>query len=448
MIQVSFNNSVLAGGRARSLWLVVVMSNAAATAPAQQALRNTLANESAAKNNTISLESLPYTFKTGDFKLLLTPSFETDWNDNINLSKSNQEQDFILRPTLQVNSSYPITQANLLQLNVTAGYDKYLEHYDYSNWRVQSGSQLSFDTYVKDVLINLHERFDYTEDAGAQPVVAGSGEYGSAHNTAGLTLTWNPENLNLSLGYDHQNVMSPEGQFQAQDSTSELIDGRIGWRFAPATTAGIEATYSSTAYDQAVLNNNSSYTIGGYGIWRPGSYFNITPRAGYSIFQFQQTSQSAETFYLTTSGAPIVVATGTPVRTSDLNSWYADVTLSHDITRALTYSLSFGHEIQPGVQADAVEDSYLRLSLIWKVIKNLDINSSFSYEHGQQGAGNVSGNLTENFDWYTGSLAVSRQLTKKLRLGLTSRYTLRSSTTASLGYTQAMVGLQMAYALE
>jgi len=203
-----------------------------------------------------------------------------------------------------------------------------------------------------------------------------------------------------------------------------------------------------TAYDQAILNNNSAYTAGVYGEWRPGSYFRATARGGYTIYQFQQTSTSGESIELTPTGNPIFVPTGKPLQTSDLNTWYADVTLTHDVTRALSYSLSVGHEIQSGFLSDELEDSYVRLSSTWKIIKNLNLNGSFSYEHGQQGVGNVAGNLTEIFDWYTGGLEISRQLSTKLRLGLTSRVTYQASSSANLGYTQAIVGLQMAYTFE
>jgi len=118
---------------------------AASPAPAQEALRNSLAGEVAAAARQIQLESLPYTFKSGDFRLLVVPSLSLDWNDNINSSKTDPEQDFILSPLVQLNASYPITRNNLLSLNVGAGYDKYFDHDQYSTWRLQSGTELSFD---------------------------------------------------------------------------------------------------------------------------------------------------------------------------------------------------------------------------------------------------------------------------------------------------------------
>jgi hypothetical protein len=196
------------------------------------------------------------------------------------------------------------------------------------------------------------------------------------------------------------------------------------------------------------LNNSSTYTIGAYGQWHPGTYFNITPRAGFSIFQFQQTSESSEVIDLTPTGNPIVVLTGKPIQTSDFNSWYADLTMSHDFTQALSYSLSAGHDIEGGIQSDEVSESYLRISSTWKIIRDFDLHGALSYVHGQQGIGNVSGNLAETYNWYVGSVDVRRQLSKRIRLSLNSRFTFRASNIENLGYTQAMVGLQVAYAFQ
>jgi hypothetical protein len=436
----SHKNSLLAGGAGLHVWLVAVVLQSPAKVTAQEALRNAVAVDAAAASRPINLESLPYTFKSGDFRLLVTPSLGAEWNDNINTANTNTLQDYILRPMLQLNANYPITQVNLLRLDVGFGYADYLQHHEYSSWQVNSGSQLSFDTYIKDILINLHERFDYTQDTGSQAVVAGTGTFGTSRNVAGVSVTWNPKDINTFLGYDHQNVMSTSGQFQSQDSTAELIDGRVGWRFIPTATVGVEGTCSLISYDQAILNNNTAYTAGLYGEWHPGTYFRVTSRAGYVIYDFQNTSEAGETI----NG----MTTNVPIQTADTKSWYGNVTLSHDVTRFLSYSLSAGHEIQMGVESDAIAVSYLRLASTWKIIKNLDLHGSFSYEHGQQGIGNVSGNLTEIYDWYNGGLDLSHQITSRLRMSLNSRVAFRASSADALEYTQVMVGLQMVYAFQ
>jgi len=170
---------------------------------------------------------------------------------------------------------------------------------------------------------------------------------------------------------------------------------------------------------------NVEMSSGIYGDWRPGSYFSVQPHFGYTIFKSSQTSSS--------------------VQGGDLSSWYANLTLTHQITDFLSYSLSAGHEIRAGVQSDAIEDSYVRPNINWNVIKDVTLQTSFSYEHGTVGGGQQASLLEKSYDWYGGGLSLAYSPMKEVRLSLNYRLTLRSSNVPSREYTQNMVGLQIAY---
>jgi hypothetical protein len=466
MNRLSQANSLPARGAAFNLCLIVAALQSPAGASAQQSILNTLSAQATPSIQPVSLANQPYTFKSGDFRLLLTPSLAAEWNNNIDATKTNVLQDYIISPSVQISATYPLTQVNLLRLTVGVGYDEYVDHSDYSDWHVTSGSALSFDTYVKDFLINVHDRFSFSQSSGGTGADLGSGGIGAGatttgngipgvttgvgnnstgNNVAGLSGTWNPKKFNIVLGYDHQTTLSSGTAIQSQNGDSDLFNGRFGWRFGPASVAGLESTYSTTSYNEAVLNNNTSYTFGAYAQWHPGTYFTVAPRAGYSIFQYQQTSQSGDDIEVNSFGNPVLIPTGKPIQTSDFDSWYADLTLTHAITRALSYSFDIGHTIQEGIQSDAVSDSYLRISSTWKIIKDWDLRGTFSLDHGQQGVGNVTGNATGTYNTYSGALDLNHQLSKKLRVGLNARLTYLSSDSSSLGFTQAIVGVRMAY---
>jgi outer membrane protein assembly factor BamA len=422
---------------------------AAGLACAQDALRYSLAGDAAAEAQRQQQASQQasglYTYKAGDFRLLAVPSLELDYNDNITLVKTGTQSDFILKPLLQVTGSYPISQQNLLSFTVGVGYDEYLEHSQYSAFRVDSDSLLSFDMRIKDFLINFHDRISYSQDSGTEAALAGTAVYGGLVNGAGLSTTWDLEDVTLTLGYDHQNTVSSSGEFSYLNYSSELPLARAGFRFRPDLTAGVEGSASFTTYDQEVLNDNQSYSAGLYADWNPGLYFHVQPRAGYTIYQFQHTSQSAQIYDLSLSGAPILAPPGESIQTADLDSWYADLTVSHEISKAASYGFSAGHEIRLGIQSDVIEDWYFRPNITWTIFKDLGLNTSLFYEHGNEGVGNVTGNLTETYDWYGGALMVSYPLMKKLKLSLNYRLTLRSSDIPSMEYTQNLVGLRLTY---
>jgi hypothetical protein len=233
------------------------------------------------------------------------------------------------------------------------------------------------------------------------------------------------EDVTLTLGYDHQNVLSLSSQFNQINHAAELVDARAGLQFNPRLTVGVEGTASFTTYDQAVLNDNQQYSAGIYGDWRPGHYFSVQPHVGYTIFESSQTSSS--------------------VKGGNLASWYANLTLAHQVTDFLSYSLSAGHEILPGIQSDAIEDSYIRPSVDWKVIKDVTLQTSLFYEHGAEGGGQQASLQEKNYDQYGGGLNLSYSPTKKVRISLNYGLTLRSSNVASREYTQNLVGLQITY---
>jgi predicted porin len=395
---------------------------------AQEALRNSMAGDVAAEAMSHQQASEAYTVKSGDFRLLVSPSLGVDWNDNINSARTNALQDITMLPTLGLTMSYPLTQRNLLQLNVTFGYQDYLEHSQYSTWYVQSGSALSFDIFIKDFRINLHDRFSYVQNSSQQAAVANTATYGSAQNTLGLNTTWDLEDVTLNLGYDHQNVLSTGQEFNQTDHSSEMVVARGGFKFHPSLTAGLEGTVSSTAYVQPLINDSINYSAGVYADWQPGHYLHVQPRFGYTIYQFQQTSRS--------------------IPAANQSAWYLDLTATHDISDAVSYSFSAGHELTPGIYGDTIEDWYVRPTLTLRIIRDLPLNTSFSYQNGSQGIQTAPGSPTENYDWFTWSLGFNYQLTKRLTAGLNYRLTLRTSNDASREYAQNLVGLQLNYTFQ
>jgi hypothetical protein len=401
------------------------------SASAQEALRNSLAGDAAMEGRRQrSADSMPYTIKLRELRILLTPSLALDWIDNINISRTNPQQDLTLSPSLQVAAIYPLTDQNLLSLNMEIGYQKYIDHDEFSTWflRSRSGTGLNFDMAVKDVWINFHDQVNYIQDTAQQSTLANTADYSTLNNTAGLKLTWDLNAVTLSAGYDHANTFALAQQFNFQDQTTESILGQVGFLLNSKITAGLEGTAAFTSYDQKVHNDGSSYSLGGYADWQPGKYFRVQPRIGYTISKFNNTSST--------------------MRTSDLNSWYFDLNVSHQATDEISYSLEAGHGIGRGIESDAVDSWFVRPNVNWNIVKNLGLNTYFSYEYGSQGVGNVTGNLTETYDWLSAGFTASYPLMKKFSLALTYRLTLRTSNALARDYTQNVVGLVLTYHAE
>jgi hypothetical protein len=416
-------------------WIAALMFLAALPAAAQEALQNSIAGEAAAASRNEAMQTQEpenYTFKKGDFQMLVVPSLGFDWNDNVNLSQTNVWQDFIIEPAVGITASYPFSERNLLYLDFSIGYDRYLEHPQLSTFDLNSASKtgLSFDIGIKDVTTSLHDWISYSQDGSQNATVANTPSYGTFDNTAGLSSTWDLNQVTLSAGYDHENVIATSSQFDDINHASEMLFARAALQVHPKVTTGLEASADFTTYDQMALNNSDVYSVGPYVEFIPDEFFTMTVRGGYSINQFQNTS--------------------TNIQTANQNTWYGGISISHQPRESISYSLDMGREVQSSAQSDLVEDWYVRPNISWKIIRGFDFNTSFSYEHGNQGVGSVGslpGSPNGKFDWFTGELSLQHPLTSRLTLGLDYRFTVRASATPNDGYTQNMVGLLITYHL-
>jgi hypothetical protein len=394
---------------ATSRWLATAVILSAGLAPAQEALRFSVAGDAAAEARNLAQESQAYTIKSGDFRLLATPSLTVDWNSNINNAHTDPLQE-------------------------------YLEHSDYSRWSAQSGSALSYDIYVKDFWFNLHDLMSCLENSSQQAAVANTGLFGDFQNTAGVNTTWDLEDVTLSLGLDYQTYLATSAEYEYTDHSTELIVARGGFKFYPTLIAGLEATVAPTTYDQHILNNSVNYSLGVYGDWHPGTFLDVQPRVGYTYYQFEQTS--------------------TVIPAVNQGLWYCDLTIKHDLTQALSYSLSAGHEITLGIYGDTIEDWYARASITWSIFKNLSLTPSLSYKNGSQGIANTTGTASttgthtltatpeENFSWFSGDLALKYPFTKRFTLALNYQLTLRASNITANEYAQNLVGVQLTYSMQ
>lgn len=407
------------------LWFVGMLQLEPGSAVGQEIFRNPVPRAESAEARQVNLEALPFTFKAGDFRLLVTPSFEADWVDNINLVHEGALNDFILRPMIQFDGSYPLTDRNLLQFNVGLGYDIYAKHSEFDALRLVTGSGIAFDTYIKDFAINVHDRFHYIQDPAEEAAVATTARFGGLDNTAGLSVTWDQQDLLLTGGYDHENFLSTSGAYEYLNRASELLYAQAAFRIHPKVLTGVEGGGSFTSYDEAVLNRNVGYNAGAFAEWRPGQYLRVEAHGGYSAYLFDQTSR-------------VLTAV-------DQYAWYGRITATHQVTDFFYYSLSAGRELRLGTEADFIKAWYVRPGIEWHLVHNLKLNAYLAYEHGDQGQPGQGGAVVETYDWMGMGFGLSQPITENLAATLRYRHTLRQSDKANREYTQNLVGILLTY---
>src|SRR5437762_6749658 len=198
---------------------------------AQDAIRPSLAGEAAAKGRRQSIDKIPYNLEVGPIKFRFSATMGIEYNDNVNLAedgsftfssptgpitvRTQSQEDIILRPMINLDALWPITQLNTLRFDIGIGHSFYLDHsnYDTNSVLISPGSQLAFDIFVGDFRINLHDRFSLQQDPVDEIALSNVADYGRFENTAGLSVLWDLNKVLLQVGYDHYNYIATNDDF-------------------------------------------------------------------------------------------------------------------------------------------------------------------------------------------------------------------------------------------
>ncbi len=390
---------------------------------AQDAVRPSLAGEAAAETRRQSIDQIPYNLLLGPVRFRFSITTGIEYNDNINLSETNKQSDFIIRPQFNIDAIWPVTQLNTLRLDLGLGYSFYLEHPN-SNTNgvlIQPGSQLAFDIFIQDFRINLHDRFLLQQDPVTQLQLSNVSDYGRFENTAGISVLWDLNKAVLTFGYDHYNFVSTTDTFSYLDSNAEELNFSAYFALTSTTGAGLETSAVYTYYSQDFLNNAVAFSIGPFVETQVTNYLKLRAAIGYQLINFD-------------SG-------GAVIDSSDDNDFYANILISHRINAAITQTISAGHEAQLGVNSNFVELNYVRHTATWNIINGVLIGTEFFYESGDDSGGIYS----ENIQRYGGAATLGYQLTPHITLGLRYQYIQKQSDQPGRDYKQNSVSLDGTY---
>src|SRR6266850_4592962 len=193
----------------------------------QDAVRPSLAGEAAAEARRQDIEHIPYNLLLGPVRFRFSATVGVEYNDNINLAEVNTQEDVILRPQVNLDAIWPITQLNTLRMDIGLGYALYLDHSNANTNGVllAPGSQLAFDIFVGDFRINIHDRFLLQQDPVAELALSNVIDYGRFENTAGVSVLWDLNKAVVTLGYDHYTYISTTSRFDYLDRNAEELSG-------------------------------------------------------------------------------------------------------------------------------------------------------------------------------------------------------------------------------
>jgi len=437
------------------LTLLVPLLFTAGILRGQDAIRPSLAGEAAAEARRQSIDKIPYNLQVGPIKFRFSATMGVEYNDNVNLAEdgsavffsptgpilvtTSPQEDFILRPQINLDALWPITQLNTLRLDIGVGHAFYLDHsnYDTNSVLISPGSQLAFDIFVGDFRINLHDRFSLEQDPVAEVALSNVADYGRFQNTAGISVLWDLNQAVVTLGYDHYTFISTTTAFDYLDRNADIVSGTIGFTPSSNLTVGLEGSFVNTYYDQNILNDSRTYSGGAFVEMQLTSYLKLRVAGGYQAIDFDNT--------------------GLVNDAHDLNDYYANALLSHRVNSVLTHNLSVGHETQLGVNSNYVKLNYARHTSTWNIFYHTLFSTELFYEDADDSGGsgilfrpipgvpNINPFVAEHIHRYGGALSLGYQLTPHVTLGFRYQYTQKYSDQPLRDYRQNRVAIDGTY---
>jgi hypothetical protein len=439
----------------KQIVLAFLLFCAPALVRSQDAIRPSLAGQAAAEARAQDVDRLPYNLMLGPARVRVSATIGGEYNDNINLSdtgsgfvqiptgigmppsfifvNSDKQDDFIIKPQLNVDVLWPITELNTFRLDLGIGYSFYMDHSDANTDAilVSPGSQLAFDIFVSDFRINFHDRPLVQQDPIAELALSNVTNYGRFENTGGVSVLWDLNKVLATVGYDHYNYISLVNEFDYLDRRAEEFSGSLQFMVASTTGIGVEGYAVLTDYDQNVLNDSTDYAVGGFIETQLTNNLKVRAAGGCQWIDFDSGFDR-----LTIGGTPNVFADH-----SSITDYYANILLTHRLNATIKQTLSAGHENQLGVNSNSIRLNYVRHTISWNLIRNTLLGTEFFYEDANESGGFID----ENSQRFGGAITVGYQLTPHITLGARYQYTQKDSDVVLRDYEQNRVSVDGTY---
>jgi hypothetical protein len=365
-------------------------------------------------------------FKIGAMKFTLGASLSAEFDDNILGTTHDREADLILSPQATIQGVLNLAKFNTINLTLGIGYVWYVDHpnLDTKTPVVAPGTNFSFNVKVGPVLINIYDDPAVAENLANQLTQRNNVGYSDFTNTAGLTALWDLNRVSLTAGYDHVDTIALQSEADSQSGSEDQASLSAGIKYSSGISGGINGLASSIRYSNSIQNNGATYSAGPFLDVRLTHHITVHLDGGYQVGSFG-------------SG-------GTTQDNSSLGSYYADLSIAHDLNAYFQYSLSLGHNAQLGTLSNFVETNSISGRATWKISSRTTLAADASVDD----SGESGGIYAQHFQYYTFGLSTGWSLSRVISMNVYYRFYLRDAGAppavegaSSLSYYENQVGV-------
>lgn len=376
----------------------------------------------------LSAEGGAYNLKVSRLRFRFSAGLRIEGNDNINLTATNPESDLIVQPGIGIQGSWRLTKINSLDVNISLSKLMYLQHPEknQTNMQISPGSQIALNVFAGDFRFTLHDRFSLQQDPVAVSGLNNTSQAGLFTNDIGMTVTWDLNQLILSLDLDHVNNSSLQAQPTYADQAMNSVTLSAMTALRRAVNVGVETgasyvTYSYPGQQNLTLPSNATLLFAGlFTEGRTSRFITLRAGLGYQVVDSASTATQPA---------------------SRQGGWYGNLAMTHLVNPWITQTLDIGHEIAAGIYSNTEENTYLRHGMTFRIFHRASLSTQIAVEKV------AYPNVTNSSDYtsYGGGILWNYRLTKKLSLDTQYQFVYRVSEAQSQNYTQNRIVLDLTY---
>jgi hypothetical protein len=390
-------------------------------------------------------EQEKYNFAAGPLRFSLAAGIGIEWNDNIFLSHNDRKSDFVLRPTLDLNSTWRFSDLNTLRLNVQASYAKYFDHSDLDSDGVlfSPNSELALTFYLASVKFTVRDRFSYQEDSYSIPTLSNTAKYQRYENQAGIEADWQiNQQLDLAAGYDHYNLWTKGDAFNTQDRSIDTVYARPSVQLTPALKVGLNAAYSFIDFESDDRADGDNLLVGPYAELQISQFTNVYLEAGYQDLNFDGgtnfNNSTLRALQLSREDERLIDSVFRDQE--DSSTWYVKFEIQNKPSDYFRHRLFGSKTSEIGFGSNFYDLYHLEYDAEWKISERTSVGPTLFYEYYK-----TSGTDREKANRYGATFGIRHHFSNSFTLGLDYRFILKDSNLEDADYYQNLAFLSLYY---
>lgn len=384
-------------------------------------------------------EQAQYNFALGPIRFGVAAGFGVEFNDNITLAHDDRESDIILRPLLNLDLAWPVTEAVTLKLQLGVSYAKYLEHdiYDTGGLLVSPTSALALSFQLGAVKLTVRDRFSYQEEPYSVATLSNTALFRRLENQFGIDAEWAVnQSLTLAGGYDHYNLWTFDEEFSTETRAIDTIFIRPYYQLTPGIKLGLFGSLSYIDFEEDQRKDAIGTLVGPFIDIQFSSALALYVEGGYQALKFDGESSFDDEFLENLTDDERALFRDD----TDASGLYFKLELSHKPMQVFEHAISASKTAEIGFGSDFYDLWHFEYNASFKGIAKTEIGPSLFYEHYE-----TSGDFGEKADRWGATIGIRHHLTNSITLGLDYRFLYKDSNISQADYYQNIAFLSVYY---